>query len=200
MVIRMSTAPITHLTPEQYLETERAAATKHEYWYGEMLAMAGGSPAHSFVISNIQIALGNLVRDTDCRVFNADLRVSVRWETLITYPDITVVCGAPQCLDDRRDTVTNPIVVVEVLSPSTAVKDRGQKTFLYRQMPSLRDVLLVEPSPTLIEHYWKLPSGHWEIETVTDPAATIALTGLNCELAVAEIYRKIDLLAPTPQP
>jgi Uma2 family endonuclease len=189
----MSTAPITHLTPEQYLELERAAETKHEYWNGEMYAMAGGSPAHSFVISNVNIALGNLARGKNCHVFNADLRVSVRWETLITYPDITVVCGPPEYADERRDTVTNPVLIVEVLSPSTAKSDRGEKAFLYRQVASMREILLVEPAPVHIEHYWKLPNGHWELETVTEPAAILKLASLDSELSATDIYRDIEI-------
>jgi Uma2 family endonuclease len=189
----MSTAPITTLTPEQYLELERASEAKHEYWYGEMHAMAGGSPLHSFVISNVNIALGRRLERKDCFAFNADLRVSVRWDTLITYPDITVICGAPQYIDDRLDTVTNPTLVVEVLSPSTAVKDRGTKAFLYRQVASMREILLVEPSPVFIEHYWKLPNGHWELETVTDPAAIITFPSFDFVIPVAEIYRDAEV-------
>ena len=83
----------------------------------------------------------NLLRDRDCLVFNADLRVSVRWDTLITYPEATIICGPPKYVDGRRDTVTNPTLVVEVRSPSTAAQDRGDKTFLYRQVPSMREIL-----------------------------------------------------------
>jgi Uma2 family endonuclease len=192
----MSTLPVTHLTPEEYLAIERVSETKHEYWYGEMLAMAGGSPPHSLVINNIQAALSNILEEKDCLVFNADLRVSVRWETLITYPGATVVCGEPKYADEHRDTVTNPILIAEVLSPSTAVKDRGTKAFLYRQVPSMCEILLVEPSPVHIEHYWKLPNGHWELETVADSSAILKFPSLQCELPVAKIYRKTARLSP----
>lgn len=191
----MSTVPIAYLTPEEYLELERTSDEKHEYWYGGMYGMAGGLPPHSFVINNIQTALTNLLRDRDCHVFNAELRVAVRWDALITYPDATVVCGPPKYVDDRRDTVTNPTLVVEVLSPSTAGKDRGDKTFLHRQVYSMREILLVEPTPVWIEHYWKLPNGHWELETVTDPSAILKLPNLDCELSVAEIYRDFEIFA-----
>ena len=191
----MSSLPITRLTPEEFLERERAAEEKHEYWYGEVFAMAGGSPAHSFVISNINIALGNLLRDSSCYVFNSDLRVVVRWGELITYPDVTVLCGKPEYADDRKDTLTNPAMVVEVLSPSTRKSDRGDKVFLYRQVPSMREILLVEPVPTTIEHYAKLPNGRWELETITERSAIIQLPNLNQSLPVAEIYRNIEILS-----
>ncbi len=195
----MSTVPITYLTPEQYLELDRASDVKNEYWYGEMYAMAGGSPPHSCVINRIQTALTVRLDDRDCVVFNADLRVSVRWDTLITYPDATVVCGEPQYVDDRFDTVTNPILVAEILSPSTAIKDRGAKAVLYRQVPSMREILLVEPSPVFIEHYWKLANGHWELETITDQAAVIKFPSLDCEIPVGEIYRKVEMFTRAQQ-
>jgi len=194
----MSSVPITYLTPEEYLELDRASDVKNEYWYGEMQAMAGGLPTHSFIINNVQATLTNLLRDEDCHVFNSDLRVSVRWDTLITYPDATVVCGPPKYVDDRRDTVTNPTLVVEVLSPSTAANDRGDKTFLYRQVASMREILLVEPVPVWVEHYWKLPNGHWELETVTDRDAILKLPNLNCELPVAELYRNFEIFDSKP--
>ncbi len=155
--------------------------------------MADVSPVHCFLVSNIQTALGEVLENKDCAVFNASLRVCVLWESLITYPDASVICGAPQYVDSDPDTVTNPTLVVEVLSPSTAVKDRGAKAFLYRQVASMREILLVEPSPVFIEHYWKLPNGHWELETVTDPAAIIRFPSLDCEIPVAEIYRKVEV-------
>lgn len=104
----MTGLPITRLTPEEFLEKERAAEEKHEYWYGEVFAMAAGSPPHSFVINNVQTTLTNLLRGGSCYVFNADLRVVVRWDELITYPDVTVLCGKPEYADDRRDTLTPP--------------------------------------------------------------------------------------------
>lgn len=122
--------PIPRLTREEFLETERAAEEKHEYWYGEVFAMAGGSPAHSLVIGNLQIALGKRLDGTQCFVFNCDLRVVVQWGELITYPDATVLCGKPQYADERKDTLTNPTLVAEVLSPSTRKTDLGDKAFL----------------------------------------------------------------------
>jgi len=191
----MSSVPVVRLTPEEYLELERAATEKHEYRYGEMFARASGSPAHSFVINSIQHAITSFLSDKPCFAFNADLRVSVRWGALITYPDVTVVCDRPQYVDDRRDTLTNPTLVVEVLSPSTRKNDRGEKAFLYRQSPSMREILLVDPEPTMIEHYWKLPNGNWELETLTDRSAVIHLRCVDRDLSVAGIYRNVEFVA-----
>jgi Uma2 family endonuclease len=100
----------------------------------------------------------------------------------------------PEYTDERRDTLTNPTMAVEVLSPSTATTDRGQKVFHYRNLGSMREILLVDPAPTMIEHYWKLPNGHWELETITDLAAVLRFPHLDIEMSVAEIYRNIELL------
>ena len=191
----MSSLPISRLTTEEYLELERAAEEKHEYWHGEVFAMAGGSPVHSFVISNVNIALGILFRGKTCHVFNSDLRVVVRWGALVTYPDITVLCGKPEYADDLRDTLTNPAMVVEVLSPSTRKSDLGEKAFLYRQVPSMREILLIDPSPAMIEHHTRLPNGNWEIEVIADPAAIIRLTNLSQDLPVGEVYRNIEIFS-----
>ncbi len=155
-----------------------------------------------FTVSSLTIsscAHGTALRCKGCHVFNADLRVSVRWDTLITYPDATVICGPLKYADDRRETVVNPALVLEVLSPSTAAKDRGDKAFLYRQVSSMREILLVEPTAVWIEHYWKLPNGHGELETVTDPVAILKLPSLDCELPVAEIYGDFEIFT-NPQP
>jgi Uma2 family endonuclease len=181
------------VTPDEYLERERASDTKHEYWYGEIFAMAGGTPVHSFIINNIQATLTFSLRGKKCFVFNDDLRVAVRWDALITYPDVTVVCGLPKYADEKRDTVVNPILVAEVLSPSTTKSDRGEKAFLYRQLPSLREILLVEPSRVWVEHSWRLESGNWEIETITDPVAIMRLSGVGCDLPLVEIYRDSEI-------
>jgi Uma2 family endonuclease len=191
----MSSVPITYLTPEKCLKLERASDEKHEYWYGGRYAMAGGLLPHSLVINNVQAARTSFLRDRDCLVFSADLRVAVRWDTLITYPDATIICGPPKYVDDRRDTVTNPTLVVNLLSLSAARENRGDKTFLYREVPSMCEILLVEPARVWIEHRWKLPNGHWEFETLTDPAAVLRLSNLECERSVAEIYRDFEIFA-----
>jgi Uma2 family endonuclease len=190
----MSSLPIARLTPQEFLEWERADEVKHEYWDGEVYAMAGGSPPHSLVIGNMHGALFKRLDATPCFVFNSDLRVAVRWGELITYPDITVLCEKPQYFDEKRDTLINPTLIVEVLSPSTRKSDRTQKTYMFREIPSMREILLVDPAPTTIEHYWKLPNGHWELETIRDPEAVIRLVSFNDALPVSEIYRKVDLL------
>jgi Uma2 family endonuclease len=173
---------------------ERASDIKHEYWYGEVFAMAGGSPAHSLIINNIQIALTVRLAGTTCFGFNADLRVGVRSGDIITYPDMTVLCDRPQYFDDRKDVLINPTLVVEVLSPSTKKTDRGEKATAYREVPSMREILLVDQAPLFIEHYRKLPNGHWNIETISDSAAEIHIDIVNRNIPVSEFYLNLDRL------
>jgi Uma2 family endonuclease len=190
----MSSRPLSYVTPEEYLAQERIADVKHEYIDGAIVAMAGGSPAHSLIAANVGRGLGNRLTDSSCLVFSSDLRVSVKWGKLITYPDVSVVCGKPQYVDAERDTIVNPTLIVEVLSPSTNNYDRGEKSRLYRMLPSLAEYLLIEQEPVEIEHYRRLPTGHWEIETLREKEAVIKLESVGCELPVKDVYRGIDRL------
>ena len=130
-------AIVPSFTPAEYLALERAADAKSEYLDGEIVAMTGGSRAHSLIAANLVRELGNALRERPCEVYGSDLRVSVALAGLYAYPDVTVVCGQPTFTDDERDTLENPTVIVEVLSPSTEGLDRGAKFTRYRRLPSL---------------------------------------------------------------
>ncbi len=175
----MASQPLTRLTPEEYLELDRHSDRKYEYWC---------------VINNIQYALTHTLRGKNCGVFNADLRVSADAKRVWTYPDVTVVCGPPKYTGDKRDTISNPVLVVEGLSPSTARFDRGEKIQSYAQCPSVQGILLVDPQDIEVEHSWRLPDGHSETAYVTDRAAVLSLVGLDCALPVSEIYRELEFL------
>ena len=160
-----------------------------------MVAMAGGSPRHALVISNVTIAIGKrLPVGCGCRAFNGDLRTSVHWDRLITYPDFQVVCGELQYTDDREDTITNPTFVVEVLSPSTERHDRGKKLEYYRNCPSIKEYLLIDANPVDIEHGWRVANGGWNSETIREREATIRLDSIHVELPVSDIYRDAELV------
>jgi Uma2 family endonuclease len=190
----MASHPITHLTPEQYLELERAVPEKHEYIDGDMVAMSGGSPAHSSIAANLIRKLPLNIGDRRCRIFTSDLRVSVYWSRLITYPDVTVVCGKPEYTDEKRDTVANPTLLIEVLSPSTEAHDRGKKANLYRFIPSLLEFLLINQCPVEIDHYRRLPDGTWQIVALREMSDSVQLDSLGCSFPVAEVYEGIESL------
>src|SRR5437762_9626687 len=123
----MSSVPKTFLTPEQYLEIERKAEYKSEYFQGEMFAMAGASPNYNFLVANTIMAVGPKARACSCRTSPSDMRVHIPATGLYTYPDVIVVCGQPQFRDGQPDSLLNPTLIVEVLSPSTEAYDRGRK-------------------------------------------------------------------------
>jgi Uma2 family endonuclease len=190
----MASNPAARLTTAQYLELERAAAEKHEFIDGEMVAMAGGSPKHALITMNIGGTLHGALRGKGCLTFSSDARVSIHWEKLIAYPDVTVVCAPPEFTDNKRDTLTNPTVLVEVLSPSTRNYDRGEKAGLFRQMPSLREFLLVDQEPVFVEHYRRLADGTWQIIVHREAGDIVRLDSIGCQLPIADVYEGAGLL------
>ena len=190
----MSSQPVTYVSQEEYLERERIAETKHDYFDGEILDMAGGSLAHALIIMNVGGALRDRLKNSRCKAFSSDLRVCVKWGKLITYPDVTVACPPLEYADDKRDTITNPRLVVEVLSPGTRNYDRSEKLRMFRMAPSIEEYLLIDQNPVEIEHGRRMANGHWDVETILDGAAVIQLTSIDSQLPVAEIYEGLDIL------
>jgi Uma2 family endonuclease len=190
--------PIHRYTPEEYLCRERDATERHEYYHGEVFAMAGGSPDHSLICSNVNREIGNRLKGTPCRAYESNLRVRVPRTTLYTYPDVSVICGERQfdLLDTNRETVLNPALIVEVLSPSTESWDRGGKFQNYRQIESLREYVLVSTDKPLVETFLRQPDGTWNYTPTAGRDARAALRSLGIELPAAEIYDGVDLPAP----
>jgi Uma2 family endonuclease len=190
----MSSQPVIRISPEEYLALERAAEQKHDYVDGDVVAMAGGMLAHAWIAARVITELSNRLLDRNCYVVGSDARLCVSWQRLMTYPDVQVVCGEPQYVDDKRDTLLNPIVIVEVLSPSTAQYDRGHKAVLYRSLPSVREYLLVDQKPVYVEHYRRGEPGKWELTVTDSREAVIHLASLACDLPVRDIYRGVEPL------
>jgi Uma2 family endonuclease len=188
--------PATPRTPyAEYLAAERASEIKHEWLDGEVFAMAGGTPEHSGLAAAITAELRDALRGRPCRVFSSDLRVRVPETGLATYPDATVVCGRLETHPEDEHAVTNPVVLVEVLSDSTEGYDRGKKFAHYRRLASLRDYVLVNPNEARIEVFHRTDAGTWELAEA-GAGQTIEIASLGCTLAVDEVYR--DPLAPAP--
>jgi Uma2 family endonuclease len=174
------------------LELERAADFRSEYLDGEIFAMGGASPRHVLIVTNVAGELRSQLRDQPCTVYSTDLRVQVSRDGLYTYPDVVVICGRPTYSDDQRDMVTNPQVIVEVLSKSTKNYDRGEKFEQYRKMESFVEYLLIAQDRTHVEHYIRQADGTWLLSETDDPATTIELASVVCRLPLAEIYAKVD--------
>jgi Uma2 family endonuclease len=189
----MSSLQSTYITPEEYLERERAAETRTEYFRGELFAMAGATPEHVLIVTNLVGELRQHLRDRPCNVYSTDLRVAVSSTGLYTYPDVTVVCGPAAFVDSRRDTVTNPVVIIEVLSESTKDYDRGQKFEGYRTVTSLMEYLTVAQDKMHIEQWTRQPDQRWLLTEYTDPEAVMPLSSIDVELRLADVYEKVEV-------
>jgi Uma2 family endonuclease len=188
----MATQPKPRLTPEQYLEIERKAEYKSEYFDGEMFAMSGGTGVHSLIASNIIASLNSQLRRKPCRVYTSDLRVLVGPSGLYTYPDVSVVCGEPRLLDSAQDTLLNPVLIVEVFSKSTEAYDRGTKFKRYREIESLRGYLLAASDSLGLDYFTPGPDGRWTLTSLDQPDASLTLEAIGCSLLIADVYEKVD--------
>lgn len=183
------------LTPEAYLALEREAPYKSEYFAGEMFAMSGASRRHNLISLNIGAELRAQLRHRSCEVYTSDMRVKVSPTGLYTYPDVVVVCGEPTFENTARDTLLNPTLLVEVLSPSTEDYDRGRKLEHYRTIPSLQEYLLVSQERAHIVHYVRHADVSWLLSDTFGLDATLALRAIGCEIALSEIYAKVGFEA-----
>ena len=181
---------IQHHSPADYVARERVAEIKSEYIDGEIVAMAGGSRAHSLIAGNVLVALRAALGDRPCEVHGSDLRVGMATSGFYTYPDVTVVCGEATFEDSVEDTLLNPVVIVEVLSPTTEAYDRGLKFARYRLLPSLREYVLVAQDRPHVEGYTRGESG-WLPHQADGMGAMVEIPALGCTLALAEIFAKV---------
>ena len=187
----MSTlAAQTYLTPAEYINLERKAVTKNEYLNGQIVAMSGASNAHNIITMNTANQLYNQLVDQDCLVYASDMRVGVSSPTSYFYPDVTVVCGEPRFEDDVFDTLLNPTVVIEVLSPSTAAYDRREKFIRYQQIASLKEDILISQSQMFVEHHLRQES-QWRATEFQKFEDVVPVTSIKCELLLSHIYRRV---------
>ena len=191
----MASLPIQAWTLEEYLSYEagihdRGEASKHEFIDGSILAMAGASFGHNRVVMNVAAALHRRRRTCGCSVLSNDMRVRIEHETTWVYPDVAVVCGEPELLDTRPQTLLNPTVLVEVLSPSTAAYDRNLKGPRYRSCPSLRELLIVDPTAVCIEHWSRTGTSEWTVDELRQLDGVLKLDSMAAEIPVAEFYEE----------
>ena len=184
----------TRLTLDEYRAMEENNPERHEYRNGEIVTMSGGSEIHSAIASNFLIYLGFLLRDTDFRLYSSDLRVWIPDFQCGTYTDLMVVKGEPELNGDRNDEILNPLLIVEVLSPSTEAYDRGEKFRKYRSLASFCEYLLVSQTEPYIEQYYNLDrprNDQWQWQVHSRLERMIVLHSLNVEIPLTEIYRRI---------
>lgn len=188
-------------TPEEYFAMEEGSSVKHEYWRGEIYMMAGGSVGHNAIGANAVGELRNALRRAGkrCLVMSSDMKIHVPGEDYYTYADAVVVCDKVHYHKGRKDIIENPLLLVEVLSPSTADHDRTSKFNLYSRLDSLQHYLLVEQDSIGVEYRRLGENGEWQSQDFTNIEDVIRLPGLDIELAVAEFYYLLDEIEQPPR-
>ncbi len=190
----MAAVAKTTISPQDYLAREREAETKNEYIDGEIYAMTGASEPHNTISINLILTLGPQVRSRTCDIYASDMRVRVPRRAYL-YPDVVVICGEAQFEDDGVDTLLNPTLVVEVLSPSTEDYDFGKKFALYRSIPSLQEYVLVAQDRCHVVHYARQSDNTWLLSETRSLDDTLSLPSIDCRLAVRDVYRRVEFPA-----
>ena len=178
-------------TESEYLELERKADFKSEYYNGEIFAMAGATVLHNKIVANLISLFNQFLKDKPCDVYPSDLRLWIENEGFYTYPDVTIVCGKVELLDNKFDTLKNPTVLIEVLSDSTEKYDRGQKFSFYREIPSLKEYILVSSKTKKLEKFKRLEDGNY-LYMESNENHPFPIDGINMELNLEDVYNKID--------
>jgi len=196
----MAANPVPSLTPAEYLALDRASDVRHEYTGGQMYAMSGGTMHHAVLINEVGRALGNALEGRSCVVPVANLRLQIAGGSAYLYPDVMVICGAPQYVDGHRDMIRNPTVIVEVLSDSTERWDRTGKFAHYRRIPSLREYVLVSQNEPIVDWFTLRDNGEWVYRQAAGLDAQCQLDSLGISISLEQLYRRIELPPLTAPP
>lgn len=191
------TAARRSVTPAEYLALERAAEHKCEYADGYIFAMSGASREHNLIAINTSAELRQQLKERPCEAYGSDMRVQISAVGQYRYPDISIVCEEPLFADAELDTLLNPTVLIEILSPSTERIDRTDKFDAYTRLPSLREYILIAQDQPLVEHY-RRDGDRWVLTTFGDLNDTVALPAIGCTLALREVYAKVRFAAGGP--
>ena len=178
-------------TESGYLAYEDDSEFKHEFANGEVVAMTGASLKHSLICVNTSTTLNIQLANKDCGVVSNDVRLQIVRKRHYRYPDVMVFCGDPEFFDERIDTITNPTLIIEVLSESTEIIDRNQKLDEYLQIETLQEYILISQKEAKIERYLRRESGDWLYTKVTDLAGQLKLPSIDCQLMLADVYNKV---------
>jgi Uma2 family endonuclease len=182
------------MTPEEFAAFEETSDIRHEYLNGDVIAMAGGTEVHSLVSCNATRALGNALQRRPCRVYESNMRIKIEATGAETYPDCSVVCGTSKFEDLRRQTLLNPLLILEVLSETTEIYDRGKKFFNYRHISSLQEYVLVTPTEPLVEVFTRQPNDEWLMRVYEDLEDHVRFDSLGLSLPLTAFYEKTPVL------
>jgi len=188
----MSAIPEQYLTFDEYIALEESSGIKHEFFEGTAYAMTGASPAHNLITANVIGSLQPQLRGKSCRIYSSDQRFKVEATGLYTYADASVVCGPAQFADAPKYTMTNPTMIIEVLSPSTENYDRGKKSQQYRKIDSLRAYLLIAQDGRHVELYTRQEQNRWLLVETSEREAMVSLDAIGCTMAMKDIYEGVE--------
>lgn len=187
----MGLPELKHLTESEYLEAERIATTKHEYFNGEVFAMSGASIAHNIIFSSVFGELTTKLKGKKCRPFGSDLRAHIPKNSLYTYPDISVFCGEIKTTDASFDTATNPTIIIEILSPSTRDYDKGGKFTLYRDIESLQEYIIIDSENIMVEKFKRNTDNSWQLIDYRSIDLDFSIESLGIQMDLATIYTDV---------
>jgi len=190
--IKEAAPKYNYISPEEYLLAERSASIKHEYYNGEIYAMSGASVQHNEIFSNVFSLLAIELKGKHCRPFGSDLRIHIPENTLYTYPDISIVCGEYQTTDDAKDTITNPSVIIEILSASTKNYDRGDKFNFYRSIPTLKEYILIDSTAIGVELFSRNEDSSWHLVEFKNLNDDFFIKTIGLYVPLSEIYSNIS--------
>jgi Uma2 family endonuclease len=184
-----------YYSPEEYLELEIASESRHEYIDGQIIPMTGGTPNHNQIAGNFYAALNFALKRQPYRVFVTDQRLWIPKKRIHTYPDVMVIAGQLELVEGRRDTITNPLMIAEVLSSSTKSYDRGEKFAAYRTIPSFREYILIDQYNIHVEQYSKTDENKWMFSEYEDENYLLSLASFQFQILLSDIYDKVDFNA-----
>jgi len=177
-----------HYTVEEYLEMEKASTVKHEYFQGEVFAMSGAGDNHNEIFSNVFGEICNKLKDKPCRPYGSDKRMNIPENTLFTYPDISIYCNGLIHSEFDDDTSILPTVIIEILSPSTRNYDKGKKFNLYKDIPSLKEYIMIESESVLVEAYYINEEKNWALNQHKELSEALTFVSMGFNIALSDIY------------
>ena len=178
---------------QEYLEFEKNSIDKHEYYRGEIFIRAGAMPKHNVIFKNVFGSVAMHLKGKSCQPYGSDLRINIPENTLFTYPDISIICGDIVTSEHDEDTATQPIVLIEILSKRTKDYDRGSKFKLYRDIPTLKEYILIDSESISIEAFSINQNNHWELKEYKTVENTLSIATIDFQLPLIEIYEGTKL-------
>lgn len=176
------------LTIEEYLQWEKEGREKHEFYRGEIFAMAGAGSRHNIIFKNLFRDISSQLKGKPCQPYGSDLRIHIPENSLFTYPDISVICGDLVSSDEDENSFIRPAVIIEILSPSTQSYDRGEKFRFYRDIPTLKEYIMVDSESVSIEAFRTNDRGHWELQEYKTATGNMDIATVNISLLISDIY------------